>query len=136
MVNYKIKDTPILYPFSCIITGCEYEVKTFNGSLYYVVSKHVVCPILKKIKLMEAKNKALELIEKVKKVTSYKYQEYAGANYSTFEHDIEELKKVALVMVEEILESQPSYTYWSTYDDETPSAITFWNEVKQELERL
>ena len=37
---------------------------------------------------MTAKQKADELIKKVKKATTYKYQEYAGANYSTFEHDI------------------------------------------------
>ena len=41
---------------------------------------------------------------------------------------------LALMGVNELLEAQPSYRYWDTYDDETPSAITFWNEVKAELE--
>ncbi len=48
-----------------------------------------------------------------------------------------ETKKIAvesaLIVVDEILQAQPSFEYWRTYDDETPSAITFWNEVKQEL---
>ena len=44
--------------------------------------------------------------------------------------------KCAKIAVDEILESQPSYRYWDTYDDETPSAITFWSEVKNELDAL
>lgn len=35
-------------------------------------------------------------IDKFKELTSYKYQEYAGANYSTFEHDSETLIKCAI----------------------------------------
>jgi hypothetical protein len=85
---------------------------------------------------MEAKIKALELINKVKVATSYEYQEYAGAHYTTFEHDIEELKAVALIMVNEILEAQPSYKYWDVHDDETPSGITFWTEVKDEINKM
>jgi hypothetical protein len=42
--------------------------------------------------------------------------------------------KLALIAVNELLEAKPSYRYWDTHDDETPSAITFWNEVKSELE--
>ena len=82
---------------------------------------------------MEAKSKALELIEK--------YNKFAHSNPA---HDSElfyrRLKEnsiaCALIAVEEILEAQPSYRYWDTYDDETPSAIIFWNEVKLELEAL
>lgn len=69
---------------------------------------------------MEAKSKALELIEK--------YNKFAHSNPA---HDSElfyrRLKEnsiaCALIAVEEILEAQPS-------------AITFWNEVKSELEAL
>lgn len=43
---------------------------------------------------------------------------------------------IALLIVDKILEEQPSYVYWETYSDETNSAITVWNEVKQELEIL
>jgi len=42
--------------------------------------------------------------------------------------------KLALIEVNEILESQPSYEYWRTYNGETSSAITFWNEVKSVIE--
>ncbi len=42
----------------------------------------------------------------------------------------------AFVTVDEILESNPNYEYWRTYDDETPSAITFWNEVKQWIQKI
>lgn len=45
-------------------------------------------------------------------------------------------KQCALIAVDEILESQPSYNYWNTYYDEEPSAITFWTEVKHEIEKL
>jgi hypothetical protein len=41
--------------------------------------------------------------------------------------------KCDLKNVDEILESQPSYKYWETYDDETPSAFTYWEEVKQKI---
>ena len=82
---------------------------------------------------MKAKNKALELIEK--------YNNFAHSNPA---HDSElfyrRLKEnsvaCALIAVEEILETRPSYKYWDTYDDETLSAITFWNDVKSELEAL
>jgi hypothetical protein len=42
----------------------------------------------------------------------------------------------ALLAVNEILNSDPSRRYWDTYDDETPSAIIYWEEVKQELNKL
>lgn len=40
---------------------------------------------------------------------------------------------IALFMVEKILQEQPTYRYWDTFSDETPSAVTVWNEVKTEL---
>ncbi len=42
----------------------------------------------------------------------------------------------SLITVNEMLKSVPSRRYWDTYNDETPSAITFWREVKDELELL
>jgi hypothetical protein len=42
----------------------------------------------------------------------------------------------AFVTVDEILESNPNYEYWRTYDDEAPSAITFWQEVKQWIQKI
>ena len=79
---------------------------------------------------MTPKEKADELIEKVKKATTYKYQEYAGANYSTFEHDIEELKSVALIMVDEIIDAL-DFNQW-----QNAKQIVFWQEVKQEIENI
>ena len=80
---------------------------------------------------MTAKQKADELIEKVKKATTYEYQEYAGANYSTFEHDIEELKNVALIMVDEIIKT----LYVIEASHEAVSARYYWIDVKKELEK-
>lgn len=48
----------------------------------------------------------------------------------------EECIEIALLMVDKILEETPTRIYWDTYYDETPSAITVWNEVKSELEAL
>ena len=48
----------------------------------------------------------------------------------------EECIEVALLIVDKILEENPTRMYWDTYDDETPSAVTVWNEVKSELEGL
>ena len=45
-------------------------------------------------------------------------------------------KQFALIAVDEILNSIPSSGYWHTYSVEIPSAITYWQEVKQELEKL
>lgn len=69
-----------------------------------------------------AKVKELELLDKIQKATSYKYQEYAGANYSTFYHDTEVLKEVASIVVEEILETKPKR-----------SVAIFWSEVLFEI---
>ena len=74
---------------------------------------------------MTPKEKANDLIEKLKQETTYEYQEYAGAHYSTFEQDIETLKKCALIFIEEILCN-------STFLISNGEAY-FWNEVKKEI---
>jgi len=74
----------------------------------------------------EAKNKAQELIEKFLNKVEDRTQTFILSEFSAI--------TCALILVNELLEAQPSYQYWNTYDDETPSAITFWNEVKTELE--
>lgn len=48
----------------------------------------------------------------------------------------EECIEIALLIVDKILEEGPTKIYWDTYDDETPSAVTVWREVKAELEAL
>jgi len=45
-------------------------------------------------------------------------------------------KQCAIIAVDEILNSIPSSGYWHTYSVEIPSAITYWQEVKQELENF
>ena len=77
---------------------------------------------------MTPKEKADELIEKFKKATTYKYQEYAGANYSIFEHDIEELQKCAIIAVDEIIDELKREPY-NNYQ-----RIISWQSVKQQLE--
>ena len=44
-------------------------------------------------------------------------------------------KEIALKVVDEILEAKPSYKYWRTDYDETPSAIIYWQQVKHELNK-
>jgi hypothetical protein len=77
---------------------------------------------------MTPQEKAKELIEKANQATSYKYQEYAGAHYTTFEHDLSILKDIALIAVEEIWNALESARVFEEYD--------YWNEVKQEIEKL
>lgn len=96
---------------------------------------------------MTAKQKANELIEKIKKATTFEYQEYAGPNYSIFEHDIETLKNVALVMVDEIIATEPCFpsdvdwddvgaTHKNFYEAQREGADGFWKSVKSELNAL
>ena len=83
---------------------------------------------------MSAKAKALELRDKHANFQVYTIG-FEGNSTSEFVR-LQRAKESALITVEEILLSQPSYKYWDTYSDETPSAITFWNEVKNELQKL
>jgi hypothetical protein len=71
---------------------------------------------------MTPKQKALELVGKMQ------------CNFTPL--SIVNAKQCALIAVDEILNSVPSRRYWDTYDDETPSAIIYWQEVKQEIEKL
>ena len=48
----------------------------------------------------------------------------------------EECIEIALLISDKILDEIPTKTYWDTYDDETPSAITVWCEIKTELQAL
>ncbi len=75
---------------------------------------------------MTPKQKADELIAKFKKITSYQYQQYAGAHYSTFEHDIDTIKECALEVVNEVINGN----FAEGYDD------AFWLFVKIEIEAV
>lgn len=89
--------------------------------------------------MTDAKKKALELVEK--------YTLYVGALRKDKDSDyfilptggfisLNNAVSLALIAVEEIVESHPSRRYWETNDDEIPSAIVFWNDVVSELELL
>lgn len=74
---------------------------------------------------MSPKEKAEELLDKMTKQT-YEYQEYAGANYTTYEIGYQGGKKCALIAVDEIL------SLFVTVCEDT----RYWTIVKQELEKL
>jgi hypothetical protein len=89
--------------------------------------------------IMTPKEKAKELVEKFNKATTYKYQEYAGANYSTFEHDIEELKQCALIAVDEILSNdflEPQIKRHIGNVEPSPIHLEYWQQIKIEIEAL
>ena len=93
---------------------------------------------------MKPKEKAIELVEKFKK--------YA---YSNTSHDSdlfyrilqENAKQCALVAVDEILTARPlmpnnvdwdgcgvTHKYW--YEEQKQEALNYWQEVKEEIEKL
>ena len=78
---------------------------------------------------MEPKLKALSLLDKMERQT-YSYQEYAGANSSIAEIGYEAGKKCALITVDEIISMQEQVNIRFDFN------IKYWEEVKQELEKL
>lgn len=88
--------------------------------------------------IMNAKLKAKELVEKMMLYSFERNKLDDKTIHYNVKNKIEKESaiKCAKILVDEILESQPTYKYWDTYDDETPSAIIFWNEVKTELDVL
>jgi len=92
---------------------------------------------------MTPKEKAEELFDKMSRQT-YKYQEYGDPRYKIYEIGYEAGKKCALIAVDEIIKSREddrhfddslSYT-GSEYYTEHPMYLTFWLQVKQEIEKL
>ena len=78
---------------------------------------------------MNPKEKALSLLDKMEKQT-YSYQEYAGAHPSIAEIGYEAGKKCALITVDEIISMQEQVNIRFDFN------IKYWEEVKQELEKL
>lgn len=66
--------------------------------------------------MMTAKEKAIELIDKFYSISS-------------FFSDLEDAKQCALIAVDEILKVVSFY-------NDTQAEITYWEEVKQEIEKL
>ena len=77
---------------------------------------------------MTPKEKAIELFDKMSKQT-YSFQEYAGAHYSVEEIGWEAGKKCALIAVDEILNNN-KILFEDVLNDQ------YWEEVKQEIEKL
>ena len=73
---------------------------------------------------MTPAEKAIELLDKMSSRT-YKYQEYAGARYTTCEVGYEAGKQCALVALNEIFSNN---TNQSKHD--------YWCRVKEELDKL
>ena len=76
---------------------------------------------------MTPKEKAKELLDKMS-VQTYRYQLYAGANYSIDEIGYEAGKKCALICVDEILIVLENERVFESID--------YWEEVKKEIELL
>jgi hypothetical protein len=77
---------------------------------------------------MTAKEKAQELLDKMTKQT-YEYQEYAGANYTTYEIGYQGGKKCALIAVDEIIEA-----LLMCYSED--HVVDYWKQVRKEIESL
>ena len=77
---------------------------------------------------MTPKEKALSLLDKME-IQTYSYQEYAGAHPSIAEIGYEAGKKCALILVNEMIE-------FSTNKCCEFQNRKYWEEVKQELEKL
>ena len=77
-----------------------------------------------------AKRLALDLIDKARKATTYQYQEYAGANYTTFEHDLDTLKQVALITIEQMISMEDLGKSIKNRE------LVCWELIKTELEAL
>jgi hypothetical protein len=78
---------------------------------------------------MSPKEKAKELLDKMTKQT-YEYQEYAGANYTTYEIGYQGGKKCALIAVDEIL------NHHSTEQGLYRIDRYYWQEVKKQIDKL
>lgn len=79
---------------------------------------------------MTANEKAKEIFAKFKKATTFKYQDYAGANYSTFEHDDEILKECCLISVNEIISDCDATSPFES------DRLKYWNDVKSCIDAL
>lgn len=85
---------------------------------------------------MDAKTKAQELIEKYTISIAILCNINNDPSITTGLLIKESAIKLALIAVNEIIKANPSHIYWNMNDYETHSSITFWNEVKLELEAL
>ena len=81
---------------------------------------------------MTAKEKAKELVDIMSSQT-YQYQPYAGARYNKEEIGFEAGKKCALIVVNNIIASNP---HSNPFNTEVHSTMPYWNLVKEEIENI
>jgi hypothetical protein len=81
---------------------------------------------------MTPKEKAKELLDEMSSQT-YSYQPYAGAHYVIEEIGWEAGKNCALIAVNEIINANPHSNPLNT---DVYSTMGWWQEVKQEIEKL
>ncbi len=90
---------------------------------------------------MTPKEKTIELVKKFTPLTSFVHNEYGLIKY------IDSAKKCALIAVDEILKSEPrtpSNVDWDDvggthqyyYEAQREEANKYWQDVKQEIEKL
>ena len=85
---------------------------------------------------MTEKEKAIELVEEFRKDTTFEYQEYAGAHYSTFELDDDVKKQCALIAVDEILIALNNIPDIDVRGNILLEWIKYWVTVKQEIKEI
>lgn len=79
---------------------------------------------------MTPKEKAIELVESFMNIKQQKLADYSIIYHPT-------AKQCALIAVNEIIQSGPSYPYDIQFDSMPHfRSLKYWNEVKQEIEKL
>ena len=88
---------------------------------------------------MTAEEKAKELIEKYKDYVHGYVGSSMLSNYEYPDQILRQAKKCALIAVDEIIKSSPSLPILSdngSYSSDIYENNIYWNEVKQEIEKL
>ena len=86
---------------------------------------------------MEAKKKAKELVNKIKKIKIFISQEPTDIESTMERIDNDAIKECALIAVDEILKILPQSEYLEDrgeYDENRE--LIYWKQVKQEIEKL
>jgi hypothetical protein len=86
---------------------------------------------------MTPKGKAIELVNKFNQYTVVCVTHYSNGK---MEDNKKDAKQCALITVNEIIKSEPTQPlisgYFELYSDMLDESIKYWQEVKQEIEKL
>jgi len=89
---------------------------------------------------MTAKEKAQELVEKFKEYVHGYIGSSMLTNHEYPEQILSQAKKVSIIVVDEIIKSNPTIpvnsNYYEIFSDRVDDAILYWIEVKSEIEKL